>query len=288
MLPYCVIFRFFAESGWYLYINIYITGLSRVFARVACYFLYFAAQRVSMSNQLIVDERQGLQEIRRPYFPEQSPVLRIAARIISWVFHPVFVPVMVIWFLVYVHPFLFAGFSPLQKMRTLMTAIVSFTFFPLVTILLLKGLKFIDSIYLRTQRERVIPFIACMIWYFWIAYVWNNFGKTRDVVDIPHNAVQFAFAAFFSTVIGLMMNIRMKVSLHAISMGIVITFFASMALSQDVNFAIYLSLVLIIAGLVCTARFIASDHTPGEVYAGLSAGVASMLIAIKAESVLAG
>lgn len=241
-----------------------------------------------MSNQLIVDEREGLQEIRTPYFPEQSPVLRIAARAISWIFHPVFVPVMVIWFLVYVHPYLFVGFSPFQKARTLATAIVSFTLFPLVTILLLKGLKFIDSIYLRTQRERVIPFIACMIWYFWIAYVWNNFGKTRDVVDMPHNAVQFAFAAFFSTIIGLMMNIRMKISLHAISMGIVVTFFACMAYSQDVNFAIYLSIAVLIAGLVCTARFIASDHTPGEVYAGLFAGMVSMLIAIKAEALLAG
>jgi hypothetical protein len=187
-----------------------------------------------------------------------------------------------------VHPYLFAGFSPEQKFRTVMMAVVSFTFFPLITILLLKGLKFIDSIYLRTQRERVIPFVACMIWYFWIAYVWNNFGKTRDVVDIPHNAVQFAFAAFFSTIIGLMMNIRMKISLHAISMGIVITFFTCMALSQDVNFAVYLSVVLLITGLVCTARFIASDHTPAEVYAGLLTGMVSMLAAVKAESLLGG
>jgi hypothetical protein len=241
-----------------------------------------------MSNSLIVDEQRGLQEVREPFFPQQPAALRIFARFISWVFHPVFMPVMVIWFLVYVHPYLFAGFSPEQKFRTVMMAVVSFTFFPLITILLLKGLKFIDSIYLRTQRERVIPFVACMIWYFWIAYVWNNFGKTRDVVDIPHNAVQFAFAAFFSTIIGLMMNIRMKISLHAISMGIVITFFTCMALSQDVNFAVYLSVVLLITGLVCTARFIASDHTPAEVYAGLLTGMVSMLAAVKAESLLGG
>lgn len=239
-----------------------------------------------MSNSLIVDEQNGLQEIREPYFPQQPAPLRWAAQLISWIFHPVFVPVMVVWFLVYVHPYMFAGFSPEQKFRTLIMAVVSFTFFPLVTVLLLKGLKFIDSIYLRTQKERVIPFIACMIWYFWIAYVWNNFGKTRDVVDIPHNAVQFAFAAFLSTIIGLMVNIRMKVSLHAISMGIVICFFSIMAFTQDVNFAIYLSIVLLIAGLVCTARFIVSDHNPAEVYAGLAVGIISMLAGYQAEQVL--
>ncbi|MCX6317525.1 MAG: hypothetical protein NTW29_09560 [Bacteroidetes bacterium] len=239
-----------------------------------------------MSSSLMVNEQEGLQEVRTAYFPTQPAPLRVLARLISWIFHPVFVPVMVIWFLVYVHPYLFAGFSAEQKFRTVMMAAISFTFFPLITILLLKGLKFIDSIYLHTQKERVIPFMACMIWYFWIAYVWNNFGKTRDVVDIPHNAVQFAFAAFFSTIIGLMLNIKMKVSLHAISMGVVVCFFVLMALSQDINYAVYLALVMVIAGLVCTSRFMVSDHTPGEVYIGLLAGIVSMLIGYQAEKIL--
>jgi hypothetical protein len=35
----------------------------------------------------------------------------------------------------------------------------------------------------------------------------------------------------------------------------------------------------LITGLVCTSRFIVSDHHPKEVYGGLAAGVFSMLIA---------
>jgi hypothetical protein len=35
-------------------------------------------------------------------------------------------------------------------------------------------------------------------------------------------------------------------------------------------------------------RFIASDHTPAEVYAGLLTGMVSMLAAVKAESLLGG
>lgn len=237
-----------------------------------------------MNTKLMADGQNQLQEIREPYFPQQPAVLKAFAKVISVIFHPVFVPVMVVWFLVNVHPYLFAGFSGLQKLRTVMMAVVSFTFFPLVTVLLLKGLKFIDSVYLRTQKERIIPFVACMTWYFWISYVWFNFGKTRDVVDMPHEVVQFAMATFFSTVIGLMVNIKMKVSLHGISMGIVVTFFSLMAFNQDLNFGIYLSIVLCIAGLVCTARFIVSDHTPAEVYMGLAVGIISMLIALKLET----
>ena len=232
-----------------------------------------------MNSGLMVNEENKLKELRGRSFPEQPVALQWIAKIISYIFHPVFVPVMVVWFFVYTHPYLFAGFSNVQKLRTVMMAVVSFTFFPLVTVLLLKGLKFIDTIYLHTQRDRVIPFIACMIWYFWIWYVWNNFGKTRDVMDMPPVAVQFALATFISTIIGLMVNIKMKVSLHAISAGIVLTLFIIMAFTQNLNFGIWLAVVFFLTGLVCTARFIVSDHTAAEIYGGLVVGAVSMLVA---------
>ncbi|MBL7732564.1 MAG: hypothetical protein JNM88_15415 [Chitinophagaceae bacterium] len=242
-----------------------------------------------MSTKMVVDENRQLQEIRERYFPEQPTALKLIAKLISWVFHPVFVPLYVVYFLTYIHPYLFTGFPAKVKLVSVMAAAaVSFTLFPLITVALLKGLKFIDSIYLRTQKERIIPFIACMTWYFWITYVWFNFGKTQFSVDMPHEAVQFAMACFISTVIGLMVNTKMKVSLHAISMGIVIAFFGYMAFTQELNYGTWFSIVLLIAGMVCTARFIISDHTPAEVYAGIITGMASMLIAVKVETVLAG
>ena len=232
-----------------------------------------------MSTGLMVDDQNKLKEVRSRSFPEQPVALQVVAKIISYIFHPVFVPVMVVWFFVFVHPNLFVGIPDDQKFRVVAMAAVSFTFFPLVTVLLLRGLKFIDTIYLHTQRDRVIPFIACMIWYFWIWYVWNNFGKTDSGNDMPRLVVQFAFAAFLSTILGVMVNIRMKVSLHAISAGIALTLFAIMALTPGINLNFWFAIVLLLTGIICTARFIVSDHTPQEVYGGLALGAASMLIA---------
>lgn len=231
-----------------------------------------------MTTRLAVNEQNQMQEIRENQFPTQPMAIRIIAKVVSYIFHPVFVPLYVIGFMVYIHPYLFAGLSDFDKLKIFIQSFVNFTFFPLVTVLLLKGLNFIDSIYLRTQRDRIIPFIACMIWYFWIWYVWNNYGKTTGL-DIPVVAVQFALATFISTIIGLMVNIKIKVSLHAISMGIMIAFMLMLAFQQDLNFGIYISIALLIAGLVCTARFIVSDHTSAEVYGGLVVGILSMLIA---------
>ena len=59
-----------------------------------------------------------------------------------------------------------------------------------------------------------------------------------------------------------------------------------MASLQPANSPIYISIALLIAGTVCTARFIVSDHTQKEVYYGFFAGVASQLLAIWADKIL--
>jgi hypothetical protein len=92
-------------------------------------------------------------------------------------------------------------------------------------------------------------------------------------------AVKFALAIWISVSLALMANIIMKVSLHAISMGVIMTFILILAFTQPLNFGIYISVALFITGLVCTSRFIVSDHTPKEVYGGLAVGVVSMLAA---------
>ena len=100
--------------------------------------------------------------------------MRRLASFLSFVFHPVFIPVFFILFLLYVHPIHFLGYTDQQKKIVLLQAIALFTFFPLVTVALLKALGFISSIQLKEQKDRIIPLVASGIWYFWIWYVWKN------------------------------------------------------------------------------------------------------------------
>jgi hypothetical protein len=232
-----------------------------------------------MNTRMVIDDKNGLKEIRKPEFPLMRLGTRLVARFISWIFHPVFLPLYTVFFMVYIHPYLFAGFSGWEKTRIMAMSGLMYTFFPLITVLLLKGLNFIDSIFLRTQKDRVIPIITSMIWYFWIWNVWRNFNKVKDAGEMPPEVIQFALAAFISTIISLMLNIKLKISLHAIGAGVMLGFVLLLALSQGLNFGIYLSIAIFITGLICTSRFIASDHTQVEVYGGLAAGLMSMLIA---------
>jgi len=225
-----------------------------------------------MSTQMMVDDKNKLQEVRVPSFPKLPAPVRFLAELFSYIFHPVFVPVYLVVFMVFVHPYLFAGFSSFDKMRTVVMAFVMYTFFPVVTVLLLKALKFVQSFRLHSQKDRIIPLVACGVWYFWIWYVWRN------LPDYPAEAVQLTLAVWVSASLGLLVNIIMKVSLHAIAVGVMLAFLFLLAFGQDLNFGIYLSAAILIAGIVCTSRFAVSDHTPQEIYGGLFTGVLSALI----------
>jgi hypothetical protein len=226
-----------------------------------------------MRTRMMVNEQNQLQELREPGSFTQPAGIKLVAKIISYIFHPVFVPVYIIWFLVYVHPYMFAGFIGQDKTKVMIQAFVMFTFFPVITVLLLKALNFINSFHLSTQKDRIIPLVACGVWYFWIWYVWRN------LPDYPKPPVQLALAIWISASLGLMVNIIMKISLHAISMGVMVAFMLLLAFSQEIHFGIYISVTLLVAGLVCSARFIVSDHSPKEVYGGLLIGVVSMMAA---------
>jgi hypothetical protein len=234
----------------------------------------------AMNNKLIVDRNEGLQEYRETGHQPQNTVVRIVAKIISYIFHPVFVPVYVAAFLVIVEPFFFSSSGTARKVLEIIRFFILYSFFPLVTVLLCKALGFLQSIHLKTQKERIIPYIACNVYYFFMAYV------LRHQQEFAREVVQFAMAIFIACSAALIANIYMKISMHAISMGIMVMFIGILAPLQAANYTIYISVAVLIAGLVCTARLIVSDHTSKEVYAGLLLGACSQLVAIWADGIL--
>jgi hypothetical protein len=104
----------------------------------------------------------------------QYNALRPVAKFLSYVFHPIFIPIYVLVFLMRIQPYLFVGMNGLKKTFTIIQFGVMYAFFPVITALLLKALGFIDSIYMKTQKDRIIPYVICMIYYFWVWYVIKN------------------------------------------------------------------------------------------------------------------
>ena len=200
------------------------------------------------------------------------PVLRTSAKVVSFLFHPLFVPIYLIWFLLH-HSALFPGFSPALKNQLLIRFFVLYTLFPAATVGMAKALGFVEHIQLKTQRDRIIPYVACGVYYFWMWYV------LRNQPQFPPQLVAFALAVFLASSAGLLLNAYLKISMHALSAGVVLLFLCGVALQSPVPMGLPLSVAFVLAGLVCTARLVNSDHHPVQVYFGLAVGMLAQAVA---------
>lgn len=203
---------------------------------------------------------------------QQQAFARFFAHLFSYIFHPLFIPFYVCWFLEFIHPSYFSGFSEAGKKRVLLMVSLNAIAFPAITVLLLKGLGFIDSFFLRTQRDRIIPYIASMTFFFWAQYA------LREQPEIPRILVAFMFGVFISSAAALMANIYFKISMHAMGMGGLVGICFVIMQQNTMLMTWPLSAALLIAGLVCTSRFIVSDHTPNDIYSGFLIGFICQLI----------
>lgn len=208
-------------------------------------------------------------EVAHPAF---HPAVRLAAKVVSVVLHPLFVPVYVAWFLIHIYQ-LYPGAGAGSRWLLLLRFLVMYTVFPLVTVLLLRGLGFIQNVYLRTQKERIIPYVACGLYYFWMWYVLRNQSQT------PDELISFSLAIFIASSLGLMANSYFKISMHALAAGVAVAFITGLGFTAHTGLGFYISIAVLAAGLVCTARLINDDHRPFDVYAGFAIGVLSQVVA---------
>lgn len=198
---------------------------------------------------------------------------RIYAAFFSYLFHPIFVPVYVILFLVYIHPAAFAGFSAAEKKQTILIVLLNLVFFPLMSVLLLRAVGFIESIFLRTQRDRIIPYIASGIFFFWAYTVF------KEQSQYPLILTSFVLGIFLASSIALLANIYFKISMHAIGMGGWLGIFLIILNTQTMLMTWPIAAVLLLTGFVCSARLLISSHKPSDIYGGLFVGLISQLAA---------
>ena len=204
-----------------------------------------------------------------------SLFLTIPAKIISYVFHPLFIPTYIFMFLIYQVPYEFAGITEWQLKMRLFGLFWITAFFPSFAVFLLWRLKFSESIFLRTQKERIVPYIITMFFYWWMYYLSRNFTDQPAVLKF------FYMGIFVSTVFGLMLNNYFKISLHAMALGGALAAIILFAMYYRLPLGISMSVTAMITGMVCTSRFLVSDHTSKEVYTGLFVGIGSQLIAYR-------
>jgi len=205
-----------------------------------------------------------------------QPALRISAKIVSYVLHPLFIPSYVFAWLSWRFPQTFAGISTAGMTFKKISVFLNASFFPAFAVFLLWRLKFVDSIYLRTQKDRIIPYIITMIFYWWMWYL----SRDPKFDDQPDVLKFFYFGIFLTTVFGLIINNFIKISMHAMGAGTVFAFVILTCLFYRTFLGTDILLVSFLAGLVCTARLLLSEHSSAEIYTGFVVGILCQLLGV--------
>jgi hypothetical protein len=200
-------------------------------------------------------------------------LLRGAAKLISVLFHPLFIPTYIFLLLMQAVPYEFAGITPWELKLRLFSVFWWTAFVPAFAIFLLSRLQFINSIILLTQKERIIPFVLVMLFYWWQYYL------SRHFVDQPIVLRFFYLGIFITSVVGLIMNNYMKISLHGMAAGGAVAAVILFSWHYALPLWEYIIGTVFLAGLVASARLLVSDHSAREVYYGLITGMFCQIFA---------
>lgn len=200
-------------------------------------------------------------------------VLKFVGHLVSFIFHPLFVPTYFILYLIKVVPFEFVGITDWQLQLRVFSVFWLTAFFPAFAVFLLWRLKFSDSIFLKTQKDRIIPYVIVMFFYWWMYYLSRNFS------DQPIVLKYFYFGIFIASALGLIMNNFIKVSLHGMGVGGLLTSVLLVGVKYPINNLGWDILLILLTGMVISARIIVSDHTKNELSIGLGIGIITQLLA---------
>ena len=202
-----------------------------------------------------------------------SRVVKYIGNFISYIFHPLFIPTYFLLYLIQNIPYEFAGITPWQLQLRVFSVFWLTAFFPAFSVFLLWKLKFSDSIYLRTQKERIIPYVITMFFYWWMYYLSRHFN------DQPLALKYFYFGIFIASAIGLIINNFIKVSLHGIGVGGMLMAVILAGIMYPIQNIFWVSIAIVITSLVMSARMMVSNHTNKELWIGLMVGAATQTIA---------
>jgi hypothetical protein len=216
------------------------------------------------------------QEIALNTLGEQPAFLKITAKIASYIFHPLFIPTYVFLWLSWRFPVNFYDVTPTILLLKKISVFWLTAFFPAFSVFLLWRLKFIESIFLRTEKDRIIPYIITMIFYWWMWYL----SRSAEFNDQPDVLKFFYFGIFLNTVFGLVINNFIKISMHAMGAGTFVAFIILTCAHYQIFLGADIIVAIVLSGLICTSRLLLNQHSSAEIYTGLFVGVICQLLGV--------
>ena len=186
------------------------------------------------------------------------------SKVISFFFHPIFMPTYAIFLLFAFSP-LFSDFMSMsQKIQIVQMTIIFTLLLPIFSVLILKKFNVVTSIYMEKREERRWPLLFTIIWYYLLF-------RLLDSIHIQYIVIQLLFGAMLILLLAIIVSNFWKISLHMLGVGGVLGAFLAIQALFGGNIFLIITL-LFCAGLVGFARVNENAHTLKQVYLGFLVG----------------
>lgn len=195
----------------------------------------------------------------------------LTARIISLCFTPFYLPIVG---QILLFSFSYMGVLPLSYKLSMLTTIYVFTILiPALLIHLYRRYQGWTSKELGIKERRVVPYIISIVSYFGCFFL-LEYRNTPRVLSI------ILVAALFIQMVCAFINIWWKISTHTAAIGGVAGALVIYSIAFSFNPLWWLSLVILLAGMVGTARMILRQHSLSQVVTGFFVGLICAFLVI--------
>lgn len=188
----------------------------------------------------------------------------LAAKVLSTVFTPFYLPIVGLAGLLL---FSYLSMLPWSYKLFLLLMVYLFTILlPTALIRLYRRYQGWSRLEIGSRERRMIPYVISIICYLCCYYI-------MALTHVPHFMGSILIAALAIQIMCAMINIRVKISTHTAAIGGVAGAIAAFSMIFRFNPVWWLSVVIILAGLVGTSRMVLRQHSLHQVVSGFLLGV---------------
>lgn len=199
--------------------------------------------------------------------------MRTLSRGLSIVLHPLLLPVYTVALLLHADPRM--GWFLSDELRWMLLGMVALmtVAFPLTSTLLMMRSGLVSRLDMPTARERIAPYTITLLYYGFTWYLLTEFPL--------HPAIgRFFIGTFMALLFTLLITLRWKISAHMVGIGGLLGTLVALGWYTVPFLFPWVVAIIMLCGLLGTARLLSGQHTHAQVYAGGALGFACLFAAL--------
>lgn len=192
------------------------------------------------------------------------------ARLLSVIFHPLFIPTYLFSFLAWTIPTSLEPITPEIQGKFLLFIFIVTCLLPLLNVGIFKYFGTVSSFTMPGRKERLIPFVFISAIYVAVTYLFHIHGK----MNLNDNFLRFMVVIDMLVVAATIATFFFKVSVHSVTVWGLIGILVPLNKITNVNAIFYPTIgVIVLAGFVMAARLYLNTHSSREVMWGAVLGL---------------